>query len=219
MSAPSYEEKPTYRSELIKALRILGGQGKLNDIYQVIEDRNILPAITTNVNWRAQVRKQLQRDSSDTKLNESGKDIFYSVNGLHEGVWGIRELSLLDSDETYDFYSNGEFNDKTLREGANKIITVNAYERNRKLRQKCIEYFGLNCIICSFNFEQLYGFRGYGFIEVHHIVPLSEIGKSYLASPKDLRPVCSNCHSMIHRYKPFLSIEEMRDLIEIVKCN
>ncbi|MDR0919522.1 MAG: hypothetical protein LBM93_09820 [Oscillospiraceae bacterium] len=69
----SYIEKPTYRSEIIAALRILGGQGKLADIYAAIAYRNILPAIAKNPNWRAQVRKQLQSDSSDTKTIFSGK--------------------------------------------------------------------------------------------------------------------------------------------------
>lgn len=212
----SYVEKTTYRSEIISALRTLGGQGELRDIYSVIKERGILPSIKTNPNWQAQVRKQLQVDSSDSTHTNSGKNLFYSVNGLYGGVWGIRSQEILDSPDTYDYHSNGEFAQE-FSEGLHKTIKVNTFERNRALRKQCINIFGTNCIVCAFSFSQTYGYRGDGFIEVHHIVPLSEIRKLYTATPEHLRPVCSNCHSMIHRFKPFLTINEMTDLILLAK--
>lgn len=54
----------------------------------------------------------------------------------------------------------------------------------------------------------------FGVIHVHHITPLSEIGERYKLDPvKDLRPVCPNCHAMIHRQKPSLTIEELKALM------
>ncbi|MBQ2056059.1 MAG: HNH endonuclease, partial [Bacteroidaceae bacterium] len=51
-----------------------------------------------------------------------------------------------------------------------------------------------------FDFEENYGELGKEFIEVHHIIPLSQIRREYIINPeKDLIPLCSNCHSMIHR--------------------
>jgi 5-methylcytosine-specific restriction protein A len=48
---------------------------------------------------------------------------------------------------------------------------------------------------------------------VHHVVPLSSIGKEYVVNPKtDLVPVCPNCHAMIHRKSPPFLIEELRAL-------
>jgi predicted HNH restriction endonuclease len=216
MSTIQYNEKPTYRSEIISSLRTLGGQATLSDIYKVIEKRNILPAVKTNPNWKANVRWQLQNDSSDSNAKtKSGKDLFYSVEGIKGGIWGIRDFSVLNTDDTYDFIANGEFQNEILVEGSQKTIAVNIYERNKTLRRECIDIYGLNCVICEFNFADKYGFRGNGFIEVHHLVPLSAIRQSYIANPKDLRPVCSNCHSIIHRFKPFLTIDEMNDLIFI----
>jgi predicted HNH restriction endonuclease len=211
----SYIEKPTYRSEIIAALRTLGGQGRLSDIYAAIADRNILPAIATNPNWQAQVRKQLQSDSSDTRTVFSGKDLFFSVEGLHGGIWGIRDQSLLETEDSYDYTSNGEYQGQQLAEGLVKRVSVNVFERNRQLRNQCINLYGTDCVVCAFNFVNTYGIRGDGFIEVHHIVPLSEIRQTYTATPSDLRPVCSNCHSMIHRFKPFLTIGEITDLVAI----
>ncbi len=105
-----------------------------------------------------------------------------------------------------------------LCEGAKKVITVNSYERNLKAREKCIDYWKAVCIVCGFDFYEMYGEIGNGFIHVHHIIPISEIGEEYEIDPiKDLIPVCPNCHSMIHRTNPPLTIEELKKKIERIK--
>jgi len=99
-------------------------------------------------------------------------------------------------------------------EGSVKQIYVNVYERNLPARQKCIEYYGANCYVCGFQFARVYGKIGEGFIHVHHLKSLSEIGQEYEVDPiKDLRPVCPNCHSMLHRRKPAYSIEQLKNFI------
>lgn len=99
-------------------------------------------------------------------------------------------------------------------EGSVKKITVNAYERDLNARRKCIEANGLSCVICGFNFEKRYGTIGKGFIHVHHLKPLSEIGKEYEINPqKDLCPLCPNCHVMVHQRMPPYSIEEVKEMI------
>lgn len=96
-------------------------------------------------------------------------------------------------------------------EGATKKITVNAYERNPNARQICLEEYGFMCSVCNFNFELEFGEIGKGFIHVHHLKPLADIGNEYELDPiKDLRPVCPNCHAMLHRKRPAYSIEELR---------
>jgi 5-methylcytosine-specific restriction protein A len=100
-----------------------------------------------------------------------------------------------------------------LFEGAKKQITVNAYERNPEARRECIKIYGYKCCICVFDFAEYYGEIGIGFIEVHHLKPLSEINKQYEVNPlNDLRPICPNCHSMLHRLN--LSIEQLRDILK-----
>ena len=69
--------------------------------------------------------------------------------------------------------------------------------------------------------EQIYGIITKYIIEVHHIVPLSQIGKQYIIDPtKDLVPICPNCHTIIHLKKdPCYTIEEVKMMIEeSVKC-
>lgn len=99
-------------------------------------------------------------------------------------------------------------------EGARKIVTVNAYERNPQARAACIAHFGHKCSVCGLLLEDRYGSIAAGFIHVHHTVPLAEAGKSYRVDPKkDLRPVCPNCHAIVHRRKPPLSVAEARRLV------
>ncbi len=107
--------------------------------------------------------------------------------------------------------------DRRYFEGAHKEIVVNAYERNTEARKKCIERYGFSCYVCGFNFEKAYGDLGVGFIQVHHLKSLAEIGAEYEVDPiRDLRPVCPNCHAMIHRKHPPYSLEEVRQCWEDV---
>ncbi|MFA0564760.1 HNH endonuclease [Vibrio sp. 10N.222.51.C8] len=77
-----------------------------------------------------------------------------------------------------------------------------------------MEYYGTRCQICSFDFAKKYGPHGSGFIEVHHIKPLNTIAKSYKVDPvKDLIPVCSNCHSILHRGTNPLSVDGLRSIL------
>lgn len=105
--------------------------------------------------------------------------------------------------------------DEELYEGARKQIYVNSYERNPVARERCIKHYGPECAICGFNFEEVYGQVGRDVIHVHHLKPLHEIGESYSIDPiKDLRPVCPNCHVIIHRRNPPYSIDEVMAMIK-----
>jgi hypothetical protein len=98
-----------------------------------------------------------------------------------------------------------------LLEGARYQITVNAYERDPRARQLCIAEHGTACVICGFSFGAVYGPAADGVIHVHHLRPLSEIGGEYEINPaNDLRPVCPNCHAVLHCRVPAFTIEEVR---------
>ncbi|MBA8759961.1 HNH endonuclease [Staphylococcus schleiferi subsp. coagulans] len=90
------------------------------------------------------------------------------------------------------------------------------FERSSKLRQKAIEIHGVECKVCGFNFEKMYGSIGKDFIEIHHIKPMYSIREEIVVSPNiDLLPLCSNCHKMIHRKKNQpLTIEELKQQID-----
>lgn len=101
-----------------------------------------------------------------------------------------------------------------LREGATTTVTVTLYERSAIARRKCVEHYGCSCCVCGFSFESVYGELGRAYIHVHHVVPLADVTKEYEVDPiRDLRPVCPNCHAMLHRKAPAISVEELKQQI------
>jgi hypothetical protein len=104
--------------------------------------------------------------------------------------------------------------DETLIEGAVHSIVVNAYERNPEARRRCIEVHGTKCCVCEFSFGEIYGPMADGYIHVHHTRPLSTIRGEYRVDPvNDLRPVCPNCHAVIHLNGECRDIESVRKLL------
>jgi hypothetical protein len=125
-----------------------------------------------------------------------------SDNGLHPK---IPQAYLLPSEEA----------DAELFEGGGITVQVNRFERNPVARKRCIRFYGPTCVVCGFDFEKTYGPIGAGFIHVHHLTPRSTGGrKPRTVDPhKDLRPVCPNCHEMLHRKVPPYSIKELTSML------
>ena len=128
----------------------------------------------------------------------------------------------------YDFYDDTELEkniDLDLEaeqaeegheiEGSIKFYYGKRFERSSKNRKLAIQKHGLDCFVCGFNFEEIYGERGKDFIEVHHINPLSTLGEVIKVNPEtDLIPLCANCHRMVHRRKDdVLDLESLKDIL------
>lgn len=93
--------------------------------------------------------------------------------------------------------------DEAAREGAVSEVVSRRYERRPVNREICIALKGRRCWCCNLDFGLVYGKDADGFIEVHHKVPVSGMGPNYQVHPvRDLFPVCSNCHSVIHFSRP-----------------
>lgn len=171
---------------------------------QLLEDSiNLLaPALTKAVQLAAR-----RRASSGVKAghNQKAVEILATMVG--------RSLPA----PTYAISVDAKARENTeLVEGALRLHVSSQYERNPAARSACIQHYGTICFICKFSFESVYGELGRGFIHVHHLVPLSSIGETYRIDPiKDLRPVCPNCHAMLHRRDPPISIDELRDLLHL----
>lgn len=106
----------------------------------------------------------------------------------------------------------------TAWEGSIAIAAHLTRERDQKLRAAKLgsvrsAALPLNCEVCGFNFEHVYGDRGAGYVEVHYALPLHESGPR-TTSLEDLVLLCSNCHRMIHRGKRWLSPAELRLLVK-----
>lgn len=166
------------------------------------------------------------------KLLEEYKDNILSLHHLHEhGYEGIprsvrecKDRGLLEfllhpyqmvNDDVFDV--DYPEDDEKLYEGALVTVKANKYERNQKARRECVAKKGYKCLVCGQDFEATYGEIGRGFIHVHHLTPISSIGKEYqLNVDTDLAPVCPNCHYMLHRKDPPYTIEELREILREV---
>jgi 5-methylcytosine-specific restriction protein A len=185
------ERKPPAFNESRSHLRLIEEDGYTLRTFKIIRDQKIEEDGTIKTKIKTFIPKLEQKQLSRIGIN------WYAIS---EGSIVIEEEITKD-----DIY----------HEGSKKTITVNSFERSSKAKAACLEYHGRVCQICEFDFTSKYGAIADGIIHVHHIVPLGEIGNSYEVNPiRDLIPVCPNCHAVIHRTKPALTIEQMKELIK-----
>lgn len=122
--------------------------------------------------------------------------------------------NLAQSDISIDDYSS----EIEFPEGREIEIKHKARERNQSLVKAAKDRFRnqngkLYCQVCGFNFEEVYGEIGKDFIEAHHTVPVSELSEQTTTKVSDIALVCSNCHRMLHRKRPWLSMDDLKKLI------
>jgi hypothetical protein len=94
-----------------------------------------------------------------------------------------------------------------LRE-RNASLAARARERTKRDTGR------IACQICGFDFEETYGPIGVGFIEVHHAVPLSDDVVRRETKLNEVVLLCSNCHRMIHRRRPWLRVDQLASLLD-----
>lgn len=116
-------------------------------------------------------------------------------------------LSGLDLEAIDDFPAG-------LPEGAVTQALVTKYERNPVNRMRSIQYHGYACWVCDSDLSEQYPGLGDGFIEVHHILPVSAMPADYPVNPvTEMVPLCPNCHSMAHRQNPPVHPVHLRQVI------
>jgi putative restriction endonuclease len=59
---------------------------------------------------------------------------------------------------------------------------------------------------------------GIDFIEGHHIIPVSEMAPDHKTKPEEIALLCSNCHKMIHKRRPWLGMDQLKDLVKKNIC-
>lgn len=115
--------------------------------------------------------------------------LLLNVGESEDSIFDV--LANLPENETHDI--------SEALEGTKKVIQHIKYERNPLNRREAIRVHGSVCKICGFDFNATYGKDlANNYIEIHHLKPLSE-GEQSVNPVRDLIPVCSNCHRMLHR--------------------
>ncbi len=160
--------------------------------------------------------KRLYKDSLEAVLEtipEKYENDFY--RGYHWNCEIIKRVRKATNDINWNVETEHEVKDG-YAEGKKKIYYTTKYERSSQNREAAIHIHGTKCMICGFDFEKKYGELGKGYIEVHHIKPLSEVDEEVVFNPEtDLICVCSNCHRMLHRFKSYMiSVEELKQIVE-----
>lgn len=135
---------------------------------------------------------------------------------LHEVALAIRSnLGALSREEA-------EESEESIEEAEEGQVLTRIHrkrERSAKLRKakkKAVEKETgrLACEACDLDFGERYGQRGKGFIECHHVVPLHTLKPKQRTKIEDLALLCSNCHRVLHMRKPWLTVAQVKSLVE-----
>jgi 5-methylcytosine-specific restriction protein A len=145
-----------------------------------------------------------QEFSSDIELLKKIASKIRQVADNHEL---LNEIYKIENDETSETDSVKEgqvlYKLHKLRERNRKIIKA---KKNKVLN----EGKELKCEACEFDFGETYGILGEGYIECHHLIPLSNFQVNKETTLDDLALLCSNCHRMIHKDLSIKTIEEFK---------
>jgi 5-methylcytosine-specific restriction enzyme A len=101
-----------------------------------------------------------------------------------------------------------------------RYVAHRKIERNPKAAKEAKRIHGHICQVCSFDFGAIYGEAAQGYIEAHHLTPLSAIpeGQSVELDPKkDFAVLCANCHRTVHRKGAPKDVAELRGLPGVMK--
>jgi len=186
--------KETVRDKFIRQLR--PDIWYANDFDRLLEDWLI--------NDSVELKNIILKHKSDSQDLEMINNAFYKASDSH---------TLLAQEFGYD--PNAE----SFKEGNLQLRIHLRKERNRSLVKRAKERWNqeqrghICCSICGFSFSKTYGEVGEGFIEAHHVKPITSLDPNEIVKLTDLVPVCSNCHSMLHHNRPWLTAEQLSDIV------
>lgn len=174
--------------KIVQALEALGGVAKYSELYSYLEKNAIAPLPKK---WKASVRARIEENSSDSQAFKGRQDLFYAVNGLGNGVWGLRS-NLLDNLVAIDIEepANNKF---TIREGGgipNRVpTTTTRIIRDTLMTRQLKMIYGYKCQIC----EKAVLLPGRLYAEAHHLRPLGGTHKG-TDEVGNILVVCPNHH-------------------------
>lgn len=168
----------TWKEDIITALKNLGGIARYDDLYSEIEKlRTNLPD-----SWKAIVQRRIQDLSSDSAGFKGGEDLFFSVEGLGAGVWGLRS-KLAGTPKTCDL-SIGVVEPEKVCTLTYRIL------RDTPLARKIKVLHADRCQLCG-NTVQITPDKTYS--EAHHIIPLGSPHNGPDV-PENIVVLCPNHH-------------------------
>lgn len=144
--------------------------------------------------------KSIQEAGLKFKMNFNNNDLI-----IHEEDSNY-EIDLTDDNEGFP-EGKEVLQQHLIRERDNRVI--------KKVKNRFLQKHGkLFCEVCYFDFEEFYGELGAGYIEGHHTKPISEMKEGEETKVEDIALVCSNCHRMLHRRRPWLLMDELKKILK-----
>lgn len=185
--------------------------------YKAHIEMNNFGSLRTRIIWISDLKKEFDEILIKYREQSEKRDEYPSIQFIKVSE-GCYEVEFIDLEVLNDTDTNPLETIETEHglEGKKVKIYTTKYERDPANRKEAIKLHGTRCMVCDFDFEEVYGELGKDFIEVHHTKPLYSLEHEVEVNPKeDLVCLCSNCHRMIHRNKnKIMSVEELKKLME-----
>lgn len=168
-------------------------------------------------------------EAIDPEYNGNGMKAYSKLDKeIFEEFCSDRQLLHVIAKEIKKIATNSELSDEILKIKDDETTDLDSVkegqilykmhrfrERDKRIidakKGKVLKEIGiLKCEACGFDFEKTYGSLGKGYIECHHLIPLSNFASKRETNLEDLTLLCSNCHRMIHKDLNISTIEQFK---------
>jgi hypothetical protein len=185
-----------WRDDVVEALRVLGGSSSLSSIYDAVRSLRIREGRSTPITLEAIVRRELEYNSSDSESYKKKHDLFYSVEGLGSGIWGLRG-HLAPTPEASDF-------------GAPDRVQATTYRilRDTVLAREIKRLHANTCQLCA-TVVELHGNQTYA--EGHHLQPLGSPHNGPDVAG-NIVVLCPTCHVLCDYFARPIHQSELRKI-------
>lgn len=157
------------------------------------------------------------------RITDQGRD---EARRRADSIEALAGFTLDVSIPALDDMDNGAeiivLDENVVTEGQLCTRTIGYRSRSRQLREAAVQHYTCNgmipCTACSFNFGVAYLGVGDGYIRIHHLEPISCGGERELTLDEAIgkvRPLCANCHVMVHRREPWLSMQDLTETLRV----
>lgn len=185
-------------------------------VSKLMEMDSLIRPLLRGLIYRASVKKDGEPRKTNYAKGFSSDAIDYMRRILNDDVpypsfWnGAQEALVTAADVSSGFEGAAYLEQHLSRERKASLVEA----KKRAVLEKTGD---LACEVCKFSFKKTYGPLGEYYCEVHHLRQIADAGEGVVTKLEDLAVVCSNCHGMIHKSTPMLSISELQAQLEITR--
>ena len=119
------------------------------------------------------------------------------------------EKDFVENLESDGLFPEGKIVERIHKSRERNLKVIAIAKRNFKLL-----HGHLFCQVCGFDFEKKYGKTGTDFIEAHHTIAVSTMAENHQTSPDDIALLCANCHRVVHKKRPWLTMKKLNSLLK-----